>query len=48
VKCPECAVIAPTREVAIHSDGIGLAAVCALLAFAAFKVTNVVGTIQRS
>jgi hypothetical protein len=48
VGCPECAAIAPTREIPIHGDGIGLAAVCALLAFAAFKVTNVVGTIQRS
>ena len=45
-ECPECRVIESTREVDLHGEGIGLAALGALLFFAGFKVMKTVGAVQ--
>lgn len=44
--CKDCGVIESKSEADIHGEGVGLAALGALLAFAGFKVMKVVGAIQ--
>jgi hypothetical protein len=46
-RCAECGVIESTREVDMHGEGSGLAAVGVLLVLAGFKVRNIVGAIQQ-
>ena len=45
-ECPECRVIESKREVDLHGEGIGLAALGALLFLAGFKVMKTVGAVQ--
>lgn len=48
VGCVECGVIESTREVDMHGEGIGLAALGVLLVVAGFKVMTIAGAIQQS
>jgi hypothetical protein len=47
VGCAECRVIEPKREADVHGEGLGFAALGALLVFAGFKIMKISGAIQH-